>query len=394
MAEVLDGWDTRLNRPVAVKTLYPGLNSQADVRERFTTEARAAAALNHPNIVAVYDLGDDGGAPFIVMERLPGDTLGDQIAMGPLPQARVANVLRSVLAALAEAHRAGVLHRDIKPGNILLAPPDDVKVADFGIAKTPGSVHTTAGQIVGTLAYLSPDRIHGRPASVTDDLYAVGVVGYEALTGCKPFPHEDIVPLAHAIIEGAHPPLAQLRPDVDPWLAEVIERALSPDPLRRFPTAAAMWAALAAPAPAPSVRTAVPALAASGPVPPVLRPRRATKVAGAATLFAAMVLGAALFAVNPTSASRPPTPEAVTIPNTPAPAPRSIAAEPPPVVEPVPAEPAPVVEQAAQKEPPRTAVGTGDAPEAGKGNGNGKPKGNNGNGNRKPKEGNGNGRPR
>ena len=243
-AEVCDGWDTRLSRPVAIKLLRRGLSSQADVRQRFEIEARAAAALNHPNIVRVYDIGNHNETPFIVMERLPGDTLGDQIALGPLPQAQVCAALRSVLAALAVAHDAGMLHRDIKPGNLLLAPSGTVKVADFGIVKTAASVHTTTGHIVGTLAYMSPDRVSGKPASVDDDLYAVGVVGYEALTGRKPFSQEDIMPLAHAIIEGRPPPLKELRPDIDPALADVIERAMSPDPLRRFGSADAMRRAL------------------------------------------------------------------------------------------------------------------------------------------------------
>ena len=243
-AEVCDGWDTRLSRPVAIKLLRRGLSSQADVRQRFEIEARAAAALNHPNIVRVYDIGNHNETPFIVMERLPGDTLGDQIALGPLPQAQVCAALRSVLAALAVAHDAGMLHRDIKPGNLLIAPSGTVKVADFGIVKTAASVHTTTGHIVGTLAYMSPDRVSGKPASVDDDLYAVGVVGYEALTGRKPFSQEDIMPLAHAIVEGRPPPLKELRPDIDPALADVIERAMSPDPLRRFGSADAMRRAL------------------------------------------------------------------------------------------------------------------------------------------------------
>lgn len=175
-AEVCDGWDTRLKRPVAIKLLRRGLSSQADIRQRFEIEARAAAALNHPNIVRVYDIGNHNETPFIVMERLPGDTLGDQIALGPLPEAQACAALRSVLAALAVAHDAGMLHRDIKPGNLLLAPSGTVKVADFGIVKTAASVHTTTGHIVGTLAYMSPDRVSGKPASVDDDLYAVGVV--------------------------------------------------------------------------------------------------------------------------------------------------------------------------------------------------------------------------
>lgn len=390
MAEVHDGWDTRLGRAVAIKLLYPGLSSQADVRARFRIEARAAAALNHPNIVGVYDFGDQGGTPFIVMERLPGDTLGDQIARGPLPQDRVFSALRSVLAALAAAHDAGMLHRDIKPGNILLAPPGDVKVADFGIVKAPGSVHTTSGQIVGTLAYLSPDRITGNPASVADDLYAAGVVGYEALTGCRPFTQEDIVPLAHAIIEAVPTPVTRLRPDVDPHLVEVIERAMSRDPRSRFSSAEAMRTALngetpwrARPVPVTAqqrpptrvLNTRRPPTAS-----PVKAPMRARGAAGAAALLAAMALAAVAFALDPTSTPRPTESRPAGIStsvSTPESSPVSVAAVPQPAVQPRPAPSSPVVEQAIQQEAGGKSNGNG------RGNGNGN--GGNGNGNGKPK---------
>jgi serine/threonine-protein kinase len=177
MAEVRDGWDIRLDRPVAVKLLHPMFTTQPDNRMRFDVEARAAAALNHPHIVSVHDSGEHNGTPYIVMERLSGQTLADVIARGPLPQPRVRSILDDVLSALATAHAAGVLHRDIKPANILFSPSGHAKVADFGIAKSAGSVHTVTGEIVGTMAYLSADRIAGRPATVGDDLYAVGVVG-------------------------------------------------------------------------------------------------------------------------------------------------------------------------------------------------------------------------
>jgi serine/threonine-protein kinase len=397
MAEVRDGWDLRLNRAVAIKLLHPGLSSQPDIRERFKVEACAAAALNHPNIVGVYDFGEDDGTPFIVMERLPGDTLGDQIALGPLPEAPVRAALHDVLAALAAAHSAGMLHRDIKPGNILLSPPGSVKVADFGIVKAPRSVHTTTGQIVGTLAYLSPDRIAGMPASVTDDLYAAGVVGYEAIAGRKPFDHDDIAPLARAIVEDEPPPLAELRPDVDAALIEVIERAMTRDPAARFDSAAQMLAALtdhggqpamAVPAAVSSVRRPTtrvlmaPSLTSStAPVPtPAPRGRTwATKVAGSAAVLAAMAVAALAFAFDPSPTVRPTAPEPASI-STPVPAPVSVAAvPPPPVVAPSPA-PSPVIEQAIQQEvrEPINEVGKG----GGKGIGNGRGAGK---GNDKPK---------
>jgi serine/threonine-protein kinase len=315
-AEVCDGWDTRMSRPVAIKLLRRGLSSQAAVRQRFQVEARAAAALNHPNIVRVYDIGNHNETPYIVMERLSGDTLGDRIALGPLPETQVSAALCSVLSALTVAHDAGMLHRDIKPGNLLLAPPDTVKVADFGIVKTAASVHTTTGHIVGTLAYMSPDRVSGKPASVDDDLYAVGVVGYEALTGRKPFPQEDIMPLALAIVEGRALPLDELRPDVDPSLADVIERAMSPDPLRRFGSADAMRRALIgdgnaliSPVPAHAQRRSPKAserprrqgssAVASASVKRSRRP--ALEVAGSAALLGALALTVLAFTSDPPS---------------------------------------------------------------------------------------------
>lgn len=390
MAEVRDGWDTRLNRSVAIKLLHPGLSSQADIRERFKVEACAAAALNHPNIVGVYDFGDDDGMPFIVMERLPGDTLGDQIAVGPLPQAHVHAALRSVLSALTVAHAAGMLHRDIKPGNILLTSSAGVKVADFGIVKAPGSAHTTTGQIVGTLAYLSPDRIAGAPASRADDLYAVGVVGYEALTGRKPFPQEDIAPLARAIMEDQPPRLTDLRPDVDPRLADVIDGAMSRDPLRRFMSANAMWTALGVGAdesvsgrPVPSsssgrpptrVLPALPVPSSTAFAVPVAarrhRSTRTRKVAGAAAVLGALVVAALAFALDPSSTAPPSAPEPVSI-STSVPPP-SVAATPPPVLQPLPPAPSPVVEPAATQQEPH-------------GGGNGNDTNGNGHGNKKPK---------
>ncbi|ULE35566.1 serine/threonine-protein kinase [Mycobacterium sp. IDR2000157661] len=245
MAEVRDGWDTRLNRAVAVKLLHPALSAQPDIRRRFEDEARSAAALSHPNIVSVYDCGDDDGRPFIIMERLPGDTLHDRIATGPVPPNQVRAALADVLAALSVAHGAEVLHRDIKPGNILVAGDGTtMKVADFGIAKTAGAAHTMTGQIIGTMAYMSPERISGAPASVADDLYAVGVIGYEALTGRRAYPQDNPATLARAIIDAPPPSLAAVRPDLDPALVGVIDRAMARDPRQRFGSAEQMRAAL------------------------------------------------------------------------------------------------------------------------------------------------------
>ncbi|MBH0123098.1 serine/threonine protein kinase [Rhodococcus sp. HM1] len=246
MGEVRDGWDTRLDRPVAIKLLLPALATQSEIRRRFEAEARSAATLSHPHVIAVHDSGEDGGIPYIVMERLPGRTLADDLTGGPLPRERVRTILTEVLEAVAAAHDAGILHRDLKPGNILFTATGAVKVADFGIAKSLGAEHTLTqtGELLGTVAYLSPERLAGNPATVTDDLYAVGVLGYEALCGHRPFERDNPAALVRAILDEPPPPLAAERGDVDPALATAIDRALARDPRRRYLDARVMLAAV------------------------------------------------------------------------------------------------------------------------------------------------------
>lgn len=305
MAEVRDGWDTQLSRPVAIKLLYPALAADAGLRRRFEDEARAAAALNHPNVVAIHDSGEYHGQPFIVMERLPGRSLADEIAAGPMRVERVRAVLAEILSALAAAHAAGILHRDIKPGNVLISPSGAAKLADFGIAKTDGGMHTQTGQIVGTMGYLSPQRIMGRPATVADDIYAAGVLGYEALTGQQPFRQDNPAAMVRAILDARPVPVEAVRPDVDPALAAVIRTATAPEPGHRFPDAIAMRAAVTgeapptvqfSPAPRPATKafTAPVAFPESAPVYPPARRSRLPLVLGAA---AALLLAATLAVV-------------------------------------------------------------------------------------------------
>lgn len=381
MAEVRDGWDTRLHRPVAIKLMYPAYNADAGMRRRFEDEARAAAALNHPNIVAVHDSGEHNGSPFIVMERLPGRTLQDDIHAGPMPPQRVRSMLQDVLGALSCAHAAGIVHRDIKPGNVLIAPNSGaMKVADFGIAKTAGSALTATGQIVGTMAYMSPERVAGAPASVADDLYAVGVMGYEALTGRRPFPQENPAALLHAILDAPPPPISAIRPDVDPALAATIDRAMARDVTQRFGSADHMLAALGGapsalltgPAPAAAPRPATKVLAeplapsANYFVAPALRRRPMSRerklLLAAAGLVAVVVVGLAL-ALDPSSSTPPPQQVSTSTPAQPPPPPTT-AAPPPPSA-------APIVEQPKPPKPPKPPKkGTGNG--NGRGNGNGK----------------------
>ncbi|NVN53617.1 serine/threonine-protein kinase [Mycolicibacterium hippocampi] len=245
MAEVRDGWDIRLRRPVAVKLLYPSLGIQSDSRRRFATEAHAAARLNHPHVVAVHDSGVHDGRPYIVLERLPGQNLADVLARGgPLSTQQVRAIMRDVLSALGAAHSRGVLHRDIKPANILFTPSGAAKIADFGVAKSADTPQTLTNRIFGTMAYLPADRIAGRPATAGDDLYSLGVVAYEALTARRAYPQANLCGLADAIAAGHLTPLTTLRPDIDPALALTIERSMARDPRWRFHSAGQMLASL------------------------------------------------------------------------------------------------------------------------------------------------------
>ena len=345
MAEVRDGWDTRLDRPVAIKLLYPALSGDPDSRLRFDIEARAAAGLNHPHIVAVHDSGEQRGVPFIVMERLSGRSLADELVRGPMPQDAVRAILVDVLSALAAAHGAGILHRDIKPANILLSSSGGVKVADFGIAKSAGSPATMAGQIVGTMAYLSADRIEGRPATVADDLYAVGVVGYEALTGHKPFPQENLAALARAIAETAPVPLRVQRPDAEPALAATVERAMARDPRWRFPTAEAMSASLFV-APQP-ISARPPTQVLAEPLPPAatvafgggVTPSRNRRILFLVAALFAIALAGVLILFE--TASQPSTPEPATTRSSVTTPPSPSAIPPPPPPPPAPTEQGP-----------------------------------------------------
>ena len=245
MSEVRAGRDLRLGRDVAIKLLTVVGSDGSRMRERFEAEARAVASLSHPNVVLVFDSGEHEGVPYLVMERLPGRTLADEMATGPLAPERAVRVATDVLAALDAAHAAGIVHRDIKPSNVLLTPDGAVKVSDFGIAKTASAVTLTDdGTLLGTPGYLAPERLTGAPATAQSDLYSVGVLLYEALSGYPPFEGESPAGLLRAIAESRPVPLIERRPDLHPRLAHAVERAMERDPAARFANAAEMAAAL------------------------------------------------------------------------------------------------------------------------------------------------------
>lgn len=241
MGEVRAARDLTLDRPVAIKFLRPHLHPTAEMKTRFDSEAKAAAQLSHPNIVGVFDSGEEEGIPFIVMERLSGRTLADQIAEKPLSEAEARLRALEILAALEASHDKGILHRDLKPGNVMLTNRGVAKVADFGIAKVAEAVDLTdSGITLGTPAYLAPERVAGLPASPATDVYSAGVVLYEMLTGKKPFHADTPLAMIRAIQEEDPEPLAKVRAGVDPTLVSIVERAMSKDPRHRYDSAVSM----------------------------------------------------------------------------------------------------------------------------------------------------------
>ncbi len=304
MAEVHAAEDVRLNRRVAVKVLHASVASQPELRARFEAEARAAGRISDPHVVAVYDVGEIDGLPYIVMELLSGRTVADELATGPMPEARVVGFTRDVLRAVSAAHAAGVIHRDIKPANMLLAD-HGVKVADFGIAKVAdGRDLTSAGVLLGTPAYLAPERVAGGDASRASDLYSVGVVAYEALAGRPPFDGPTPLAVCHAIVTEDPAPIRERVPSVSPQLAAVVTRAMARDPSERFQTADQMLAALDEATEEPTVThlpptarihvpatIAMPATRAPAPGAPARpRDRGRTVIVGAAVLVAVLLL--------------------------------------------------------------------------------------------------------
>ena len=247
MAMVYAGRDRRLDRPVAVKVV-PVAVTEPVGRARFVREAQSAAGLSHPNAVAVFDAGEADGYLYIVMELVEGRSLGNVLAeAGPLEPSQATAIAASVLAALGQAHAAGIVHRDVKPSNIMVSYGGTVKLLDFGIARRlddlAGDV-TVAGEIVGTPTYLAPEQIEGRPTSPATDVYAVGVVLFEMLAGVAPFNGDSPVATALAHTTAPVPDVRSLRPDVPDWLAMAIGKAMAKDPADRFADAAEMQAAL------------------------------------------------------------------------------------------------------------------------------------------------------
>ena len=274
MGEVVRARDTRLDRAVALKLLPAEFARDPDRRRRFEREARAVASLSHPHICALFDVGREDGVDFLVMEHLEGRTLAERLEEGALPVEQVLRFGEEIASALEEAHRHGIVHRDLKPANVMLTP-GGVKLLDFGVAKLrererAGGDETTRTDVaaapltgenetLGTLPYMAPEQLEGEPADERTDLFALGVVLYEAATGRRAFTGKSRASVAAAILHGEPPPMASLRPLTPPALERMVRTCLAKDPADRWQTAREARLALrwildgdAGPGPAPA----------------------------------------------------------------------------------------------------------------------------------------------
>ncbi|MCX6619748.1 MAG: serine/threonine-protein kinase, partial [Acidobacteria bacterium] len=229
--------DTQLDRTVAIKVLPAGRLADADRKRRFIQEAKAASALNHPNIVTIYTITHEDGDECIVMEYVAGKTLGEAIPRQGLPLKDVLRIAIEIADAMAAAHAAGIMHRDLKPSNIMLTDTERVKVLDFGLAKlldggepTGTSPGTEPGMVIGTAAYMSPEQAQGRKVDARTDIFAFGCVLYEMVTGRRAFPGETLLSTLAAILHEEPAPLDGVAPGV----TKLIGRCLRKDPARRY----------------------------------------------------------------------------------------------------------------------------------------------------------------
>src|SRR5271154_3806795 len=244
MAEVYRARDLRLDRVVAIKTLRADLARDQTFQARFRREAQSAASLNNPSIVAVYDTGEDMSIPFIVMEYVDGKTVRELLNEGHrlLPE-RTLEIVSGVLRALEYSHQAGIVHRDIKPGNVMVTRNGDIKVMDFGIARAMSDAQATmtqTAQVIGTAQYLSPEQARGERVDTRSDLYSTGCLMYELLVGRPPFTGDSPVAIAYQHVRENPIPPSRLDPELPPWADAIVLKAMAKSPNDRHQTAAEM----------------------------------------------------------------------------------------------------------------------------------------------------------
>lgn len=250
MGEVYRAHDSRLDRTVAVKVLPASFSADRERLQRFAQEARAAAALNHPNILSIFDIGEDNGAPYVVSELLEGETLRDRLRNGPLPMRRVIDYAMQVAKGLAAAHEKGIVHRDLKPENLYLTNDGRAKILDFGLAKLtrPESrdhsgeeptvqMATEAGVVMGTAGYMSPEQVRGKPADHRSDIFAFGAILYEMISGKRAFHGESAADTMSAILKEETPELSETARNVPPGLERIVRHCLEKQPAQRFQSA-------------------------------------------------------------------------------------------------------------------------------------------------------------
>jgi serine/threonine protein kinase/HAMP domain-containing protein len=251
MAKVFKAYDPDINRDLAIKVLKSQLRGDSEYHLRFLREAKGAGVLSHPNIVTVFDVGDDGGHPYIAMELIEGPTLSD-LVQGPdkklLPVKTVVEIGIQLVKALDYAHKKGIVHRDVKPGNIMMIRDSTtIKVADFGICRIDGGDATQAtqvGNVIGTPNFMSPEQVLGEKVDSRSDLFSAGVVLYQLLTGHLPFDGETLISVAYKITKTEPPSLDKLRPDIPLSLRRIVDRSLKKQPDKRFQTGEEFAAAL------------------------------------------------------------------------------------------------------------------------------------------------------
>ena len=244
MGEVFRARDPVLNREVAVKRITAGLDADETVRKRFRREAEAAATLMHPNIITVYELGFEGEQLFMAMELLDGIDLKHALAGRAMTLDEKVGVALQVCEGVAHAHSKEIVHRDLKPANIHILPSGKVKILDFGLARLSGSEMTTTGMVMGTPHYMSPEQVRGQKADARSDVFALGCLFYELLTGRKPFDSESMHGVLYRIMQEDPVPVREAAPGTPEPLAHVVEKALAKDPADRYPNAGDMLAAL------------------------------------------------------------------------------------------------------------------------------------------------------